>query len=67
VVKPKETPAKRVPSSRGSKHLKKATDATTSLDAHKPTTSSDDVTTSPGALLCSLLEFSCSCLPFDRF
>jgi hypothetical protein len=67
VMKSKETPAKRVPSSRGSKHLKKATDASTSLDAHQPSTSSDDVTTSPGALLCSLLELSCSCLPFDRF
>jgi hypothetical protein len=67
VVKPKETPAKRVPSSHGSKRLKKATDASTSLDAHRPTTSSDDVTTSPGDLLCSLLELSCSCLPFDRF
>jgi hypothetical protein len=51
VVNSKETPAKRVPSSCGSKRLKKGTDASTSLDAHRPTTSSDDVTTSPGALL----------------
>jgi hypothetical protein len=67
VVKPKETPAKRVPSSCGSNRLKKATDASTSLDAHRPTTSSDNVTSSPVALLCSLPELSCSCLPFGRF
>jgi hypothetical protein len=63
VVKLKETPAKRVPSSRGSKRLKKATDASTSLDAHRPTTSSDDVTISPGALLCSLLELPAHVFP----
>jgi hypothetical protein len=67
VVKSKETPAKRVSSSRGSKRLKKATDASTSLNAHRPTSSSDDVSTNPGVLLCSLLELSYSCLPFDRF
>jgi hypothetical protein len=50
VVKSKETPAKRVSSFRGSKHLKKATDASASLDAHRSTSSSDDVSTNPGAL-----------------
>jgi hypothetical protein len=67
VVKSKETPAKRVSSSRGSKHLKKATDASASLDAHRSMSSSDDVSTNPGAFLCSLLELSYSCLPFDRY
>jgi hypothetical protein len=67
VVKSKETPAKMVSSSHGSKRLKKAIDASTSLDAHRPTRSSDDVSTNPGVLLCSLLELSYSCLPFDRF
>jgi hypothetical protein len=28
---------------------------------------SDDISTNPGVLLCSLLELSYSCLPFDRF
>jgi hypothetical protein len=50
VVKSKETPAKRVSSFRGSKRLKKATDAGASLDAHRSTSSSDDVSTNPGAL-----------------
>jgi hypothetical protein len=67
VVKSKEAPVKRVSSSGGSKRLKKATDASTSLNAHWPTSSSDDVSTNPGVLLCSLLELSYSCLPFDRF
>jgi hypothetical protein len=67
VVKSKEAPAKRVSSSRGSKRLKKATDASTSLNAHRPMSSSDNVSTNPGVLLCSLLELSYSCLPFDRF
>jgi hypothetical protein len=67
VVKSKEAPAKRVSSSRGSKHLKKATDASASLDAHQPTSSSDDVSTNPCDLLCLLHELSCSCLSFDRF
>jgi hypothetical protein len=47
--------------------MKKATDASTSLDTHRPMSSSDDVSTHPGVLLCSLLELSYSCLPFDRF
>jgi hypothetical protein len=67
VVKSKEAPPKRVSSSRGSKRLKKATDASASLDAHRPTSSSDDVSTNPCDLLSLLLELSCSCLSFDRF
>jgi hypothetical protein len=67
VVKSPKAPAKRVPSSRGSKRLKKATDASVSLDAHRSMSSSDDVSTNPGVLLCSLLELSYSCLSFDRF
>jgi hypothetical protein len=58
VVKSKEAPAKRVSSSCGSKRLKKATDASASLDAHQPMSSSNDVSTNPGVLLCSLLELS---------
>jgi hypothetical protein len=61
VVKSKEAPAKRVSSSRGSKRLKKATDANASLDAHRPTSSSNNVSTNHGALLCLLLELSYSC------
>jgi hypothetical protein len=67
VVKSPKAHIKRVPSSRGSKRLKKATDASVSLDAHRSSSSSDDVSTNPGVLLCSLLELSYSCLSFDRF
>jgi hypothetical protein len=49
------------------KHLKKAAVASTSLDAHRPVISADDVSTAPCDLLCLLLELSCSCLSFDRF
>jgi hypothetical protein len=67
VVKSKEASVKRVSSSLGSKRLKKVTYASTSLNAHRPMSSSDDVSTNPGVLLCPLLELSYSCLPFDRF
>jgi hypothetical protein len=45
VVKSPKAPTKRVSSTRGSKRLKKATDANVSLDAHQSTSSSDDVST----------------------
>jgi hypothetical protein len=48
VVKSPKAPAKRVTSTRGSKHLKKATDASVSLDAHRSTSSSNDVSINPG-------------------
>jgi hypothetical protein len=67
VVKSPEAPAKRVSSSHGSKRLKKATNASASLDAHRPTSPSDNVSTNPCDLLGLLLELSCSCLSFDRF
>jgi hypothetical protein len=47
VVKSPKAPAKRVSSTRGSKRLKKATDSSVSLDAHRSTSSSDDVSTNP--------------------
>jgi hypothetical protein len=62
-VKSPKAPAKRVSSTRGSKPLKKATDANVSLDAHRSTSSSDDVSTNLVGLLCSF-ELSYSCLPF---
>jgi hypothetical protein len=43
------------------------TDANFSLDAHRSTSSSDDVSTNPGVFLCSLLELSYSCFSFDSF
>jgi hypothetical protein len=48
VVKLKEAPAKRVSSSRGSKHLKKTTGSSASLDTHQPMSSSDNVSINPG-------------------
>jgi hypothetical protein len=67
MVKSPKAPAKRVPYSRGSTHLKKAIDASVSLDTHRSMSSSDNVSTNAGVLLCSLLELSYSCLSFDRF
>jgi hypothetical protein len=49
VVKSPKAPAKRVSSTHGSKHLKKAIDAGVSLDAHRSTSSFDDVNINPGA------------------
>jgi hypothetical protein len=66
VVKSPAAPIKKG-NSRSSKHLKKAAVASTSLDAHRPVISVDDVSTAPCDLLCLMLELSCSCLPFDRF
>jgi hypothetical protein len=48
-VKSPKTPAKRVSSTRGSKHLKKVIDAGVSLDTHQSTSSFDDVNINPGA------------------
>jgi hypothetical protein len=47
VVKSPKDPVKRVSSTRGSKHLKKSTDAGASLDTHRSTSSSDDVPIDP--------------------
>jgi hypothetical protein len=43
VVKSPRAPVKRVASTRGSKRVKKSTDASASLDAHRSTSSSEDV------------------------
>jgi hypothetical protein len=66
VVKPLAAPVKKG-NSRSSKRLKKAAVASTSLDAHRPMVSTNDVSIAPCDLLCLLLELSCSCLSFDRF
>jgi hypothetical protein len=57
VVKSPKAPVKRVTSTRGSKRLKKSTDAGTSLDTHRSTSSSDEVRIAPDIfLLYSLRE-----------
>jgi hypothetical protein len=66
VVKSAVAPVKKG-NSRSSKRLKKAAMASTSLDAHRPVVSADDVSTAPCDLLYLLFELSCSCLSFDRF
>jgi hypothetical protein len=48
VMKSPKAPVKRVASTRGSKCLKKSRDAAASLDAHRSTSSSDDVRIDPG-------------------
>jgi hypothetical protein len=48
VVKSPKAPIKRVSSTRGSKPLKKSTDAGVSLDAHRSASSSDAVRINPG-------------------
>jgi hypothetical protein len=48
VVKFPKAPVKKVASTRGSKRLKKSTDADASLDTHWSTSSSDDVCIDPG-------------------
>jgi hypothetical protein len=48
VVKSPKAPVKGVASTRGSKHVKKSTDAGASLDTHRSTSSSDDVRIDPG-------------------
>jgi hypothetical protein len=47
VVKSPKAPVKRVASTRGSKRLKKSTDAGASLDTHQSTSSSDEVRIAP--------------------
>jgi hypothetical protein len=63
VVKLPEAPVKKGTSSRASKHLKKATAASASLDTHRPVGSPDNVSTALYGLLFLLLEFFFSCLP----
>jgi hypothetical protein len=48
VVKSPKAPIKRVASTRGSKCVKRLTDAGASLDTHRSTSSSDDVRIDPG-------------------
>jgi hypothetical protein len=52
VVESPKAPVKRVSASRGSKRLKKSTDAGVSLDAHRSLSSSDDVSTDLFAFYC---------------
>jgi hypothetical protein len=47
VVKSPRAPVKRVASTRGSKRVKKSTDAGASLDTHWSTSSSEDVRNAP--------------------
>jgi hypothetical protein len=63
VVKSPEAPVKKGTSSRASKHLKKATAVSASLNTHRPVGSPDDVSTTSYGLLFLLLEFFFSCLP----
>jgi hypothetical protein len=63
VVKSPEAPVKKGTSSRASKHLKKATVVSASLDTHRPVGSPDDVSTALYGLLFLLHEFFFSCLP----
>jgi hypothetical protein len=58
VVKSLEAPVKKGTSSRASKHLKKETTASTSLDTHRPVGSPDDVSTASCGLLFYCLNFS---------
>jgi hypothetical protein len=46
-----KAPVKKVAVTRGSKRLKKSTDAGASLEIHQSTSSSDDVRVDPGILL----------------
>jgi hypothetical protein len=55
VLKSPEAPAKTVSSSRGSKRLKKVKDASASLNAPQPTSSSDDISADPCALRCFIV------------
>jgi hypothetical protein len=52
--------------SRASKRLKKASVASTSLDAHRPTSSDDDVSTTLLLAAYFFFELSFLCLTFDR-
>jgi hypothetical protein len=63
VVKSLEAPVKKGTSSRASKHLKKATAVSASLDTHRPVGSPDDVSTSSCGLLFLVPEFFFSCFP----
>jgi hypothetical protein len=49
--KAQKAPVKKVVATRGSKRLKKSTDARASLEIHQSTSSSDDVRADPGILL----------------
>jgi hypothetical protein len=48
VVKSPKAPVKKVVATRGSKHVKKSTDAGASLEIHRSTSSSDDVRVDTG-------------------
>jgi hypothetical protein len=57
VAKSSKAPVEKVLSTRGSKRLKKSTDAGASLEIHRSTSSSDDVHLDPGTFaFCSLRD-----------
>jgi hypothetical protein len=51
VVKSPKAPVKKVVSTRGSKRVKRSTDAGASLDTHRSTSSSEDVRNAPDIFL----------------
>jgi hypothetical protein len=57
-----KAPIKKPVATRGSKHLKKSTDAGASLEIHQSASSSDDVRVGPGILLLFLAWSSYSCV-----
>jgi hypothetical protein len=69
VVKSSKAPVKKVTSTRGFKRARKSTDAGTSLDAHRSTSSSEDVRDAPDMfplfLSCELPTHVFSCIEFD--
>jgi hypothetical protein len=57
-----EAPVKKVIATRGSKHMKKSTDAGASLEAHRSTSSSDDARGDPGIFAfvpCAIFILTC--------
>jgi hypothetical protein len=62
VVKSPKAPVKKVIATRGSKYLKKSTDAGASLEIHQSTSSSNDVCVDPGIFTlvpCVIFVFTC--------
>jgi hypothetical protein len=66
VVKSPKAPVKRVASTRGSKRVKRSTNAGASLDTHRSTSSSEDVRDAPDIFALFLALTSYSCLFLDR-
>jgi hypothetical protein len=62
-----KAPVKKVVATRGSKRLKKSTDAGASLESHLSTSSSDDVCVDPGIFaICSLRDLHTHMFFLDR-